>query len=496
MSFVTNFPLFCLILCLLCAAISVALRGDAARRLTALLCLLVAGMNLTLLFYVNQIGEAVTYLMGHVPHPWGNELRFGLLEPLFACVFALVLLCCVIGGKGQLQRDLKPSRQGLYFAMTDLVLASLMALSYTNDLFTGYVFLEISTIAACGILIVRQIGSTTLAAVRYMIFSLVGSGLFLIGFIILYHITGHLLMPNLNERIALLWESGDYHLPLMASMALLTVGLAIKSGLFPFHFWMPDTYGSATPASSGILSGLVSKGYILLLIKLVYSVFGSEVYYAAGMQNVLYVFGAMGIVFGSVSAMRENDVFRMIAYSSAAQIGYIYLGIGMSPTLGIAAALFHILTHAMTKPALFLAGAQLSATVGGRRRFRDLQGAGYANRFAGLSFTVGALSMIGIPLTMGFVSKYLFARAAIAADWMLIPTLLVLALSTVLNTCYFGRTLLRLYNRPEQAQPQRIVWRAQRGYALCAAALAAGNLALGIFSQPLIDFLARGLQLF
>ena len=276
--------------------------------------------------------------------------------------------------------------------MVDLVLAALLALLYTNDLFTGYVFIEICTIASCGILMIRQIGRTTLAAVRYMIFSLIGSGLFLIGVVFLYAQTGHLLMPNLKTAVAALWASGQYRTPLLTAICLITLGLCIKSGLFPFHFWMPDTYGYSTPCSAGILSGLVSKGYIFLLIKIIFDVFGTEVFYASGMQTVLYVFGVAGMVFGSISAMRENDIFRMIAYSSAAQIGYIYMGIGLSPELGTAAALFHILTHAITKPALFLSASRLSEASGGRKRFKALQGAAHRNPCAGAAFSPSAVS--------------------------------------------------------------------------------------------------------
>ena len=209
--------------------------------------------------------------MGHYPHPWGNELRFGRLEPLYGAAFSAVMLLCILGGKKQLAHDLQPSKQNLYYVLCDLVLTALLARAFANDVVTGYVFIGICTLASCGLLMIRQLGRTTLASVRYMIFSLLGSGLFLLGIVMLYEMTGHLLMPNLRETIAQLWQSGRYHTALTASICLITIGLAVKSGLFPFHFWMPDTYGCATPCSSGILSGLVSKGYIFLLLKLIFN---------------------------------------------------------------------------------------------------------------------------------------------------------------------------------------------------------------------------------
>ena len=496
MSFSLNFPLFAIVLSLICSVVSALLPRKAARVLSLVLFGMIAASSAVILLYTGKTGRIFFYQMGHFPHPWGNELKIGALEALFSLAFSLVLLSCITGGSRQLRIDLVPKTSNLYYSMVDLLQAALLVLVYTNDLFTGYVFIEICTIASCGILLIRQVGRTTLASVRYMIFSLVGSGLFLFGVILLYQVTGHLLMPNLRESIALLWKNGQYRVPLLAAMILISVGLSIKSGLFPFHFWMPDTYGYATPASSGILSGLVSKGYIFLLLKLVFDVFGTEVFYQSGLQNVFYVLGFLGMIIGSISAMRENDIFRMIAFSSAAQIGYIYLGIGVSQTFGVAAALFHVLTHAVTKPLLFLSAAQLSEAVGGKKQFKELQGTAHFNKFAGFAFTVGSLSMIGIPPTMGFISKYLFAVSAFHANLKMIPTLIVLAVSTVLNTIYFARTLIRIYNNPDGTSPSRIPNSAQKPFVLSAVFLIVMNLIAGIASQPLVNLLRESLNLF
>ncbi len=496
MSFSVNFPLFSIVACLVSAVLSSVLPGRAARKLSLGLSLAVAIASGLLFAYILRTNQPVTYLMGHYPHPWGNELRISILEPLYALAFSGVLLLCLLGGRKHLAEDLEPAKSNLYYVMADLVLSALLVLVYTNDIFTGYVFIEICTLSSCGLLMIRQWGRTTLASVRYMIFSLVGSGLFLLGVVLLYNVTGHLLMPDLKLSISCLWPHDLYTVPITASICLITVGIAIKSGLFPFHFWMPDTYGYATPSSSGILSGLISKGYIFFLIKIIFDVFGTDVFYGSGVHNVLFVFGAMGIVAGSVSAMRENDIFRMIAYSSAAQIGYIYLGIGISPAAGMLAALFHILTHAVSKPPLFLAAARLCDVAGGKKRFADLQGAAWSNHLAGAAFSVGAFSMIGLPLTMGFMSKYLFALSAFRANVKMVPTLIILALSTVLNTLYFARTVLRIYGHPAEAPAGSLPVRAQRSYAAAAVLFILCNFAAGVAASPLIDILERGLAMF
>ena len=138
------------------------------------------------------------------------------------------------------------------------------------------------------------------------------------------------------------------------------VGLAVKSALFPFHGWLPDAYGYSTVSSAAILSSLVSKGYIFLLLKIFYRVIGFEVIRDSKVIHVLFVFGIAGMIIGSIDAIRENSIRRMIAYSSVAQIGYIYMGFGLGTELGVLASVFHIICHAATKALLFLSASSLT----------------------------------------------------------------------------------------------------------------------------------------
>lgn len=498
MDFLRNFPLFTIVLSLLCSVISSILNAKWAKRLYAVMGLVITFMTACVFFYAHQLDAPFVYQMGHFPAPWGNEISVGPLESAIATAFCIILYFSVFGGYQKLEEDIRESKRNLYFVLVNLVQVSLLALLYTNDVFTAYVFIEISTLASCGLLMIRQIGRTTAAATRYMIFSLLGSGLFLIGIIMLYNITGHLLIPNIKENVALIAFNGQYTVPLTVTIALITLGLAIKSGCFPFHFWMPDTYGYATPSSSAILSGLISKGYILVLIKFIYRVIGLDIFMGTGISNILFLFGILGMILGSMSAIKENNINRMIAFSSAAQIGYIYMGIGLGTVDGTMAAIFHILTHALTKPLLFLAASRLEAVSGNSKRFSDLSGAGHRNRLAGFAFTVGALSMIGIPGLMGFISKLLFATSSMLVPSKLVLTMAALAISTLLNTLYFFRTIIRIYT-PAPDSPyaqQRATLRGQKLFVISATGFIVINLFFGLQSQPVVDVLSRGLSLF
>ena len=503
MLLVQNIPFFSIMLSMFSGIVSSILPKKWARRLNAAMILTVGIMSAWLLRFVVTSGiGSYTYMMGHFPAPWGNELRIGALEAGMALFFCVIKLLSIFDGRKKLFGEVEHSKHNVYYILCDLLLSSLLALIYTNDLFTAYVFVEINTIAAAGLIMIRQNGRCIEATVRYMIMSLLGSGLLLMGICMLYDMTGHLLMSNIKEQIAQIMTAGTYRVPMIITIGIITVGLAIKSALFPFHSWLPDAYGYATVSSGAILSSLVSKGYIFLLIKIFYRVIGFEYISGSHVLNILFLFGLCGMIFGSVSAIWEKDIRRMIAFSSVAQIGYIYMGFGLGTEVGMIASIFHILTHAATKSLLFVSAIGLTDVSGGSRSFFELTGAGYRNKFAGVGFAVGALSMVGIPMFSGFVSKLLFAEAAVLVpNWKLLPTLMVLAVSTILNAVYFLKTVVRIYT-PEKPETIRekgyfcLKFPEQKLYCLTIVLFILVNLILGMTSQPVIRLIQEGLRNF
>ena len=190
MEFLHNFPFFSIILSMVCATVTSILPARYARRLTFALISAVLLLSCGTLAYVSAHGGSYVFLMGHFPAPWGNEIRAGMLEAVMAITFSGVMLLSLLGGRTMLHEQIEESRHNLYFIMVDLLMAALLAEVYTNDLFTAYVFIEIMTLTACALIMIRQNGHTLVAAVRYMIMNLIGSGLILIGITLLYGITG------------------------------------------------------------------------------------------------------------------------------------------------------------------------------------------------------------------------------------------------------------------------------------------------------------------
>ncbi len=497
MALYQNIPFFTIIICLLSAAITSILKGKMAKYFTLLVLTLVTTLTGILTYHMATFEGAYTFMMGHFPAPWGNEIRIGILESVTALVFSFVMILSVMGGDNRMEEHVGNDRRSLYYVVIELLMAALYAQVYTNDLFTSYVFLEIMTLAACALISSRTKGQTLVASARYMIMNLLGSGLFLLGITLLYDLTGHLLMSNIKESVDMLNASGQYTQPLTVVIALLTIGLSIKSALFPFHTWVPDAYSYATPTSSAILSSLVSKGYIFLLIKIYYRVLGLSTVVYSNISDVLLVFALVGIVMGSVNAIKETDIRRMVAFSSVAQIGYIFLGIGIGTPYGIAAAIFQIFSHSFAKAMLFISVSGLCAVSNESKLFRDLRGAGYRNKLAGVGFTVGACSMVGIPFVGGFIAKIMFARAAMGLSTTLIViVMIVLSISTLLNTIYFLRTVITLYRpatHPEQSEKK---YKNGFLYACAMVLFILFNFALGVGAQPIINFITRGLSCF
>jgi len=499
-----HFPLFIIMLPMVLSLVVGLLRSEkAARTITLFVQLVLTVLSCGLLFSLlsGQV-KSFTYSLGHFPAPWGNELRAGPFEALVSCVFAIVMFFAILGGAGDTVRDIKKEKIQYFYLMINLLTASLMALVFTNDIFTGYVFMEINTLAACIIVSAKESGETIKATIKYMVLSILGSGLFLLTISFLYGITGHLLMEPAHRVIAELAATGQYNLPLIMTLALFSIAIAVKSALFPFHTWLPDAHGYATTTASAILSGLVLKGYIIMLIKLVSRVYGIDVANTLGIMPALFALGLLSMIAGSILALMQKDIKRMIAYSSVAHIGYIFMGIGFNTAAGFAAASYHIITHAFTKSMLFIAaGALIHAA--GSKDISAMRGVARKDKLAGLAFVVGALSLIGIPFFAGFPSKFYLANAALSQGghgaWIAV---IVLALSTFLNALYYVPALYKLYSNDNTQGIAQTTGTLPTGkpamrLSLVSAlvCLMVANIALGVFYVPLLDALEKGFAL-
>ncbi|MDO5564163.1 MAG: proton-conducting transporter membrane subunit [Eubacteriales bacterium] len=498
LAFCQNFPFFTIIMTLSSGVICSILKPKKAMYFQCIVIFATFVMSLITLLFTLSTKTSYAFMMGHFPAPWGNELRIGPFESLMATCFSGIMLLSLIGGMSHIFEDTEEKKTNLYFCMISLLLSSLFALIYTNDIFTGYVFVEINTITSCAIVMLKYRGGKTIVATtRYMVMSLLGSGLFLLGITMLYDLTGHLLMPQLGQAVNLLVESNQYMFPLTVIIGLFSIGLSIKSALFPFHTWLPDAHGNATASSSAILSGLVLKGYIILLIKIFYRVIGLDVIEVDQVTNILFVFGILAMIIGSIKAISQQDIKKMLAYSSVAQIGYVYLGIGLGTNLGIIAASLQILAHAFTKPMLFVCSGGLMDVSGGSKQAKDLSGAGYRDKLTGVAFTIGGLSMVGIPLLAGFSTKFNLCMAAIEyGNIKMIMALIAIIISTVLNAMYYLPAIFNLYHVRHDDSFKDVKAHYHFSYAIVLVIFILLNFSIGIFSDTYESIISMGLSTF
>ena len=490
-----NLPIFLIILPLASSPILSVLKPKASRALLVFVSTAVLVMSVVLTVLLSMNGGDITIKMGEVGAPFGNELYISTAECVVSVLFAVVMLLSLLSGMRRIGEEIVDHRKSLFFTVSSLLLSAIQAIAITNDLFTGYVFLEITTIAAGALIFVRNREGSLFAAMRYMLMNLLGSGLFLLGLSVFYCLTGELLFPQLKIKALAILETGRYMGPFTVSILLMALGLAVKSALYPFHTWLPNAYSGATPAASSMLSSLVSKAYIFLLVKILFRATTLEAFVNTGANDVIFLYSVIAIIMGSVDAIREHNVRRMVSYSSVAQIGYIFLAVSFGTEYGMAAAVFHIAAHSIAKAMLFPAVDRLTEVSGGNENFRDLRGSGKRAPLAGLAFVVGAFSITGIPFLGGFASKIYLATASVQfGGWRMLISLGALAISTVLNILYFLRTVLTLY-RPGEKYPFA---KDSAKRPLMSAALVvfiALNVALGIAAMPVFELIQSGIAL-
>lgn len=372
-------------------------------------------------------------------------------------------------------KDLSESYIPIYYCIVLLLIASLCGIIYFDNLIVVYLTLEISAFLSAGLVIIKNTEESTWAGLRYLFLSLMASVFFLIGIVIIYRITGSF---SIGEFKGLMEITGNERL-LGFALLFIFVGIAFKSALFPFHIWLPDAHGNATASASAMLSAIVLKSYIILFIKMLYIGFGIQLVKEYNVLRISLILGTVAMLYGSFLAIMQEDLKYRIAYSSVAQIGYIFMGIGLGNYLGLVAALFHIIAHGVSKSTLFLAAGNIIQKTGIKDPAKMNEMARILP-FTVAVYTVGALSMIGIPLFVGFVSKWNFGQGIMEYGSMIL--IVVLTLSSLLNGIYFMPLVIRSYFFKGNEELER----KEFGISLPLGILAGLIIITGIFSNPII----------
>lgn len=423
-------------------------------------------------------------------------INIGYIECFMALLFGIVGFLIMWASMSMISHDVEEKKIPMFYGLVLALLGTLNAVVFFESLLAVFISIELSSFAAAGIVIVKNQTENVHAGLKYLSLSILGSSLVLMGMVLLYVATGSLAIGGIGKAIqgGVMQEKTAY---VLWAYGLISGGVAFKAALFPCHIWLPDAHGTAPSPSSAILSSLVLKAYIVFYIKMVFGGVGFDLIANSPMRillNVVMVIGVIAMIAGSCLAIMQTDIKRMIAYSSVAQMGYIFMGIGIGTELGLFAALFHILSHAVTKSGLFLvAGSIIEQTH--NRDLNKMGGLGIVMPVTMALFTIGGLSMIGIPLFVGFNSKWNFASSIVGSGnyWLLIP----LSISALLNALYYLPVVIRAFFGQEAKECSEPFASKERPIKdiLPIILLACLVIAFGIAAGPVSDFLHKGIEI-
>lgn len=431
------------VLVLLGAAVITPLVTLVARRSAYVIALAASaaatGFSVLNLIRVLEEGR-VRYLMAGWPPPIGIEY---VLDPLSAFVIVVinaVAVTVLVHARLSVRAEIfGENRRMPYYALVLLMLCGFNGIVATGDFFNLYVWLEISSLSLYGLIAVGERGSPV-AAFRYLIMGAIGASFYLLGVGFVFVMTGSLNMADL----AAILPHVRTEPPVVVGLVLMVTGMGLKMALFPLHGWLPDAYTMAPSSASALIAPTGTKVGAYVLIRMLFFVFGAE--FAVRTIPVTSFIGwlaAAAVIYGSVMAIAQKELKRMLAFSSVAQVGYIGIGIGLASPLGIIGAVLHVLNHAVMKALLFIVAGSFRLRIGHSRIDRLDVAVRRKMPWTTAAFVVGALSMVGVPPLAGFFSKWYLALGAVQAEnWIFLAVILV---SSLLNAVYFFRIIERLY---------------------------------------------------
>ena len=436
-----HLPALQVVITLLAAPACILVRGRDPAFLLALTTTWAAFAISCLLLDQVMTSGTISYELGGWAAPFGIEYRVDSLN-------AFVLL--IVSGIGAVVLPFTPrslliemvgEKAYLFYCAFLLCLTGLLGVAITGDAFNLFVFLEISSLATCILISLGPHRRALTAAFQYLIVGTIGATFIVIGIGLIYGATGTLNMNDIAERL----PATGYNRTVIAAFAFLIIGAAIKLALFPLHFWLPKAYTYAPSSVSAFLAATATKVAVYILIRFLFTVFGVKFSFEVLPTALpLMVLAVLAMFVASTVAIFQDSVKRMLAYSSVAQIGYMVLGLSLVTVDGLTASIVHLFNHALMKGALFLA---IGCIAYRQASFRidDFAGMGKRMPWTMAAFVAGGLSLIGVPLTAGFISKWYLILAALAAGEPVVAALIVI--SSLLAVIYIWRVVEAAYFR-------------------------------------------------
>ena len=425
----------------------------ARSRLVWLFALLVSGLAFlisSLLLQQVLASGTIVYELGGWEAPWGIEYRIDLLNAFLLLIISAVSTVVLFAAHTSIEQEIPADRHTYFYILYLLSLAGMLGIVATGDAFNVFVFLEISSLSAYALIALGKDRRALWAAYQYLIMGTIGATFILIGIGLMYQMTGTLNMVDLSQRL----PEVEHSRTAFTAFTFVIVGICLKLALFPLHLWLPNAYAYAPSIVTAFFAATATKVAIYLLIRFTFSIFGlSFSFTALPLQILFLVLGSVGIFAASTAAIYQTNVKHLFAYSSIAQIGYMIVGFSMTTITGLMATLLHLFNHALMKSALFLALGAVMYRVGSVQ-LSQFQGLGRQMPLTMAAIVIGGLSLIGVPLTVGFVSKWYLIMAAIDNGWW--PVAVLILVGSLLAIVYIWRILEMAYFKPPLAGSETI----------------------------------------
>ena len=395
-------------------------------------------ISILLLQQVMQTGT-ISYELGGWSPPWGIEYRIDKLNAFIALIISGVSTVVLVAAQTSIEKEIPQEKHTLFYILYLLSLTGMLGIVTTGDAFNVFVFLEISSLSAYSLIALGRDRRALWASFQYLIMGTIGATFILIGIGLMYQMTGTLNMADLATRLPEVAETRT----VTTAYVFFIVGVCLKLALFPLHLWLPNAYAHAPSIVTAFFAATSTKVAAYLLIRFTFSIFGVSFSFATlPMEMVFLTLGLLGIFVASTVAIYQDNIKHVFAYSSVAQIGYMIVGFSMSTNAGLSAMLLHVFNHALMKGALFLALGAVMLRVGSTQ-LKDFQGLGRQMPLTMAAIVVGGLSLIGVPLTVGFVSKWYLVVAALEKGWWPVAGLVLLA--SLLAVVYVWRIVETAY---------------------------------------------------
>ncbi len=445
MSLLDHLPVLVVLLPLMSAPLCVLVDRPFAGWLIALVASLLSFASAIGLLLQVGGGDAISYQLGGWAPPWGIEYRIDLLSAFVLLIVTGIASLVMLFARHSVAAEIPEGRIARFYAALLLAFAGLAGIVATGDAFNVFVFLEISSLASYAVISMGRDRRALNAAFEYLIMGTIGATFILIGIGFLYMMTGTLNMLDLAARLP---EVADTR-TVRAGFAFLTVGIGLKLAMFPLHLWLPNAYAYAPSAVTAFLAATATKVAVYVLLRFTLEIFGAEFSLGAmPLDLILMALGLIGMLSASLVAVFQHNVKRLLAYSSVAQIGYMLLGIGLASTTGATAAILHIFNHALMKGALFLAVGAVAYRIGAVT-LRDFAGLGQRMPWTTAAIVLGGLSLIGVPPTVGFISKWYLVLGTLEQG--LWPVAALVLIGSLLAVLYIWKLVEAAYFEPAPA---------------------------------------------